>query len=464
MFRHNLRRLILVVTTFSAISAWTHADDSNEMKDLRSIEGVESVEVLKDLDLIILHLHNDMTVCLKSTEDEDEEVVVRLAALGGFSALPSSQRASGQLAPRISLKSGLGDYNFDQLQALLYQHSIEFSSTIQPFCRTVDASACPEEVDTLLSLVHSFFTQRRFSKDSYDRVVAKAKYNFTRRSKEGYNKFEETFLTFNTQNFSPLQSLSLSDIEHADFDNAKHFLDRCFNNPSDFVCLIVGRFDVETLSPLIAKHLASIPKKGDPFTYEVSDLPEMNRNAKTKIIKNYNDSTESITRLTFPVKIIITEDNMNSVEAIAKLVEMRLNKAISAHLQLEQVSINASLEFPLYPSLKSPWLTIQYISDPTQVKHIEKIIVSELEQLQNTGVSKEEVALVKQNTQERERWRQKDNNYWIMVLSNYYLWGWDLKGIQKNSGAVTSFKAADFTNHIRSCLSLKHYTIVSAQP
>lgn len=454
--------LCLFLMTFLCINHVNGEElESKAMVEHLDDDGIDAIQKIPELNIVVFHLHNGMKVCVKST-DFDDEVSLRLSALGGFSFLPSSERASGELAPEIAFRSGLGDFRFDQLNVHLYEHSVEFNSTIQPFCRVIEGTSFPEELETLFNLVHWQFTKHKFSDKPFQQVLRNNKEKLKQRYKDNSRSFEDTYMSFNMQNYFPLRPLTSKDIDKVDFQTARSFYDNCFGDPSNFVCVIVGQCKMEKVRALIAKYLASIPPRKDLEIPQLPRLPILSKGVKTKIVRKYNRE-QSITRLTFPINEIITEKNIDVIEAVAKLMRMRLQNEIIERTK-GPIEINVALEFPLYPSLELPWLRIEYISDPKLVTPIGQMILSEVKRMQRDRVTAAEIAFLRKNFQENDRLWQKDNNYWVMILSNYLLWDWDPRGIKEKHESESCFDPEIMKVILRNYISLDNYTIVSGQP
>jgi len=441
-----------------------NADEVISAKSTGLVDGefIVKREDIPEVDLVVLHLKNGMKVCLKRTESDDE-MVVRLTAAGGYTSLPDSQRASAQYASQIAIHSGVGNYHFDQLYALLYDHSIEFNSEVQAFSRYVEGTAFMGEVDILMNLINLFFTQHHFTEHSFRKVMEKSKEKISHRNKRLHRNFEDTYMDFNTPNNSAFRVVTEKDIKQADYRVSKDFFDNGFSDPSEFACVIAGSFDMEKMVALVKKYLATIPVVEDHKTVcKIPDFPEPAKGIKTKIVQNHYASTDSITVLTFPVGVDITDENFISVENIAGLLYIRLKKVLRERYGMDCVAINVSTEYPLYPCLTSPWIKIQYITDQKFVSPMGQTILSELKKMKSDFVTKEEIAIMNRKYRKAQRLHEKDNYYWLMVLSNYVMWKWDPTDLPSDLKPLA--EDDKIKKGLQTYFSLDNFTIISSQP
>jgi len=423
---------------------------------------VKRIEVPK-ADLVVLNLENGMTVCLKKTCSEDE-IIVRLTAPGGYSSFPNQQRASIQLAPQIAIHSGLGKYQFDRLHALLYEHGIEFNAEVQAFCRYVEGTAFIEDFGTLLELIQLFFTQRHFTDNAFRRVMQKEKEKISHRSKRTYQNFDDLFIEFNNPDSSTFQRLKKRHVDQANHQISREFLDKGFRDPSEFACVITGYFDMEAMVALVSKQLSAIPSpKAKKTKCELPVFPKLLSGIKTKVISNQPCfDGESTTVLTFPVPVKITNKNFTSLENLASLLYVRLKKALRKEYGNDSMVITVSVEYPFYPCLSSPLIKIQYITNKKLVTPMSQTILSNLRKMQKEGVTKEEIATMNRKYRKAQRFRESDNRHWIMILSNYIMWKWEVGSI--NDDLQPMGESSEITKNLQEFFSLDNYTILSAHP
>lgn len=450
---------------FFALSFFSFIN-ANELLSETQMNAVDNVMIVKredvpELELVVLHLKNGMKVCLKKTASDDE-IVVRLTAAGGYTSLPESQRTSGQYASQVAIRSGIGKYNFDLLHAILYDHSIEFNSEVQPFCRYVEGTAFKGEVEILMNLINLFFTQHHFTEHSFNKVMQKAKEKVFHQSKKSYRGFADNYMDFNAPSISAFRGVTVKDIEKADYLTAKKFFESSFKDPSEFACVIAGTFDVDKMIDLIEKYLAIIPSASEERCFcKIPDFPPLQKGIRTKVVPCQSSNKESTTILTFPVIVDITEENFIAVENISQIMYIRLKKALRERYGMDSIVFDVTIEYPLYPCLGLPWIKIQYITPSKLTTSMGQAILSELEKLKNHPVTKEEIALMNQKFKKTQLLHNKDNYYWVMLLSNYAMGNWDLTKLPANLNPLE--KEEKIQEGLQTYFSLDNYTIISAQ-
>ena len=261
-----------------AASAHVHTENSQlkETSNTATIvenSAVNAEPVIKEVQYpsiktVELCLQNGMKVILKPTNFERNEVYYRLVASGGYSTLPSSQYAAGKLATESGMESGIGDLTADQLSTHLYEHSIEFIPQILPFSRSIEGSVVKSEIESLFELINKFFTKHKLSQEAFNIVLSQEKTKILKHSVSSPEvTIEEAMCSLNTPHLTIAKTLTISDLENAQYTTAVQLFDDAFSNPADFILIIIGDFEVEKVKHDLIKWLGiiNVSKQNEKF-------------------------------------------------------------------------------------------------------------------------------------------------------------------------------------------------------
>ncbi len=415
--------------------------------------GIINTQEYPELQMTELTLSNGMRIILKQTDD-DSEITVRLSALGGYADLPHDDRASGELAANFVMESGLGELSADKLSAFLYDHSIEFNLKVEAYTRGIDASLPEDSLEALFCLVNKTFTSPNFSPDSFKGILAKKKNEIIRKGEN--SSIDDILGLVSLQERNALRPLKIRDVEKADLNKATEFFLASFSNPKDFICVIAGDIDIDKTKRLASQYLSSLPLK-DSNNKLV--LPCYHRPPKViaKRTQSLPNSNESLVRLAFPLQIKLDSNKLEQLELICQIVENRLRNIVKSR-SYDAKGVDVWYELPLYPSLEHPWMTIQFHVENTHIKPTIDLVVDELKRVCHKGFSPEEVKLAaKMKKQSLQLW-EHDNDYWIVVLSNHYLWGWNPQRIIEKFKNPATSDPKDLHATIGSALLIDEYT------
>ncbi|MEI8365817.1 MAG: insulinase family protein [Parachlamydiaceae bacterium] len=445
-FRHILFAMILLESSQIAYSQSIPTADalSSSVKRFDTINATQ------------LRLSNGMTVFLKPTDCEEGEIYVKLAALGGYASLAEKERPSAEIAAQVAWESGMDTMSSDQVSVFLYNNSLDIASRIHPFSRVIQGEGCTSGVEGLLQYIKMIFTSQKFTKEGWEAALSKAKIDLNKLVNDVDYAYETAFVQFNTQDFSGLRPSV--DLKKADFETTEQLFRRSFSDPSEFYCVIVGDYDVHAMIALINRHLGSIPPAkissglNHPFA---APFPK----GVTKGDVKLNGCSGNIVRLTFPLKLdkIIDEKLLPQIAFACQVIETRLGQVITEKMD-KSYGVDVSYEFPLYPLLADPWLSIRFRCDESQVPALTRTVIAEIRHLQQDGVSEDEVETMKTLEFSHQEFWLQDNFYWLSMLMNYSLWGWDPEKIIYKNTSIKDLSSQDVTNLINSTISLENYS------
>lgn len=404
-------------------------------------------------------LKNGMTICLKPTDYEEKSVVFQLFAMGGYAALAPIDRPSGLLAADIAWESGLDDQTSDHLQFELYQNSIEMEIKIQPFDRQIEASCYRDDLQKCLKIVNLLFRQPAFDQEALKRVIANMQHHIRTQHHQCELGIREALLKAHTQDWNLFNPLTLSDLDYVNLFKAEKFFKQCFNNPSEFILVLVGDFDPDLVRPLLEKHLGSIPSQTSKGP-TIPPLPSFPAGITKKDLYGFHHYKETLTHLTFPIPTKISSHILGSLDTLCQIIKNRLIKEIPPCKLNKKIEVN--YEFPFFPQLEDAWLTIQFSAHAdSDISFLTHLILRSLEELKAQGPTLEELKEL-EHYQETDGLAIEENTYVLSLISNYYRAQWDIKYFDKKSSPKLEKEV--IKNDLNCYLKLDQYSVISLHP
>ena len=409
-----------------------------------------------------MRLQNGMKVLLMPTEFETDEVLVKIAALGGYASLPDEERFSGEVAGLIAWESGIGPMSSDQFSVYLYEHSLDFSLKIFPFSRVIEGSSSKAELATFLKCIRLFFTQQKFTREGWKSAEAVARNSLTKLNQDYDHLYETAFLQVNTQDVKFLRPMTPADLSKVDFAAAQQFFSHSFSDPAEFVCVITGSFDLEETKKNLREYLGTIPPAALHFNYKKEFSAPFPPGITERRVK-LKGRPDTITRVTFPLKVAIDESNMPLIVFTIQIIEARLRKVITEKVK-QSHGIDVSYEFPLYPKRDNAWISIRFRSEAKEIPLLQHLIIEQLDQLIHKGPSESEMDHIRQLELGNDQFWMRDNYFWVSSLTNYSLWGWSAKDICTHAEKAQALQAKDIQSFLTNALSTSNYSVVIGHP
>lgn len=427
-----------------------------------SSPSIKAKTHIESIGVTQLQLSNGMVCCLKSTAFENDEVFFKLAALGGYASLDEQQRFSGEVADKIAWESGMGGMTTDQLSVFLYENALEFIPSITPFSRIIEGEGAEESLEAFFQCIQMLFTQQQFTKEGLEAATTIIGGTIGKWKKDADRFYETTFLRINTNQFAPLIPMKRADLKKVEFEVAKDFFRQSFSNPGDFICIVVGSFDVDKAIELLEKYVAVIPRPSVEMKWKKSFSVPFPPGITEAQVSLPNQSS-CLAHVTFPLQIQVTSQNIREIAYMCQIIEARLREVIKSKMNLSY-GVDVSYEFPVYPLLDNPWISIRYRCECPLLEKLKEIVISELKRLQSQGVETAEIDRIKALEERTQDFWLKDNFYWLSMLTNYYLWGWNPENISYKAAPLKDLSAELMNRLIKQTISLSNYSVVIAVP
>lgn len=428
---------------------------------LKAEDIFQSEKFLENIQVTELILKNGIHIYLRPSENEEQEVMLQIAAAGGYTSFPIEQQASARLVADVVWESGFGSLSSDQLSALLYNYSIELDIAVKPFYQTILGECSTESLPMLIKLISDFLARPQFHKSGLDAALKMMGEVIEHSSFDKTQKYENAFFLLNTK--SPIKNAPLTkeNINTLNLKQMPEVFEKLFH-PQDFCCVITGDFDIDLVKPYLAKFFGDIPEKSKHLKFTIPFQPQFPSQPESQIISLKNGS-DSLTRITFPIAKPIDSSNIYKLEMVCQTIEAHLRSIMQRRLK-SSYGVDVAYEFPFYPSFIFPWITVQYRSDFAQAEDLAKIIISEVQHLKNKGPSIADLQVAELSQKANDEFWYHDDEYWLSFLTNAYLM--DLKpstifDLQKKEKAISLEKMNELLSTL---IDATRYTQLTTKP
>ena len=399
-------------------------------------------------------LSNGMKVILKPTPFDEGEVFIQVVAMGGFAALPEKQQPAARIAADLVLKSGIGFQNSDQLAIELFENGIEFDLEIEHSSRVIELSGREDRMEPMFRLIHDVFEESEIDPATFDGTKATLIEDLKRKKCSSKCRFEIAYKMTNSGDYPPFKLLTSSQVTEVGFDDANAVYNNAFRDPSEFVFVMVGDFDSGEAIPLIQKYLATIPRGVGNGKWNGASAPEFPKAVASKSVEKAN-FTESLTRITFPLSLPVTEENFSTLRLSAEVIEARLRDILKKNFGSTH-GVDASIQLPLLPSVDAAWFTIQFRSDPDLTPQIIRAMIQEVNAIHRKGVDASNIDEARKLLAQSQQFSWNDNDFWVNTIAEYALLDWNPDNILNHSPSNEQVEQA-----VKTFFSPDNHTIVT---
>ncbi|MFT5386073.1 MAG: zinc protease, partial [Saprospiraceae bacterium] len=403
-----------------------NVSDAPLMAEMPTAAPIKEERKLDNIGVTELTLANGLKVVLKPTDFKNDEILVSGYSPGGSSLYEDKDYSNASNAARIVDNSGIATFDQSQLQKKMTGKTLRISPYISELYEGFNGSASPDDIETLLQMVHLFFTQPRKDESALQSYIAKQRSVYKNLMSNPEYWFSDQVSKISFKNH-PRRGFPTEDqLELIDLDRVFEIYTERFADASDFTFLFVGNFDVETLKPLLATYLGS--------------LPALNRTESFKDVgADYFPSkiTKALSRGEAPKSLVniiyhgdFEWDAVNRYNFNSMLDVLRIKMRESMREDKGGVyGVRVSGDVSQYPSSEYS-ITISFNADPPMMEELIKTAKADLKYARKNGADEKDLVKVRETQRQGRIKDLKENRFWSRSLRYAYQNGADPAGIQ----------------------------------
>ena len=387
--------------------------DASQLKPGRITDSKTDAE----LETTILKLSNGATVILKPTNFKNDEILFRAFSRGGHSLVSDADYFSASNAAAIVTQSGVGEFSAVDLGNMLKGKNTTLTPNIALYSEGMNGSGNPKEAETLLQLIHLYFTAPRKDASAFESYITRQKQLYAN-------------LAANPQIYYSIEFQKLMTKEHPraggfpkqeDFDKIK--LDRSiqiyrerFANAGDFTFLFVGAFTEESLRPLIEKYIGSLPSSAKKEVAKDLGIRPLLTSADKLITKG--EDQKSMVSMVFIKPAPYNTQDAYLLKSLGDVMNIKLVEQLREEKGgVYGVSAQSNFSRVIFPFSS---FAISFPCAPENADTLSKAAVEELKKVIRNGVSADDIEKVKEQQRRKLEVDIKQNSYWMTGLYDAY--------------------------------------------
>ncbi len=368
-------------------------------------------------------LANGAKVVFRKADYEKDQVALSSYSKGGTSLYSPDMLPSAVNAAALVGAYGLGDFDAIALRKLLTGKIASCNVAINNLAESVNGGSTPQDIETMFQLLYLRFEKPRFDKEAHEAIMSRNRASIANAAKNP-QKIMQDSLNLIMSNYSPrtqvvneqyFDKISIETIEKVYRDRIK--------DASDFIFFIVGNVDAETIKPLVEKYIGSLTSVNRKETW-VDNKVRGPKGTTTKEIEVALEVPKAtvITNFSQEMKYSIYNNICN--EILKGILDLRYTENIR---EKEGGTYGVSVRSG---SIREPYqsysMSMSFDCDPDKAAHLKSLIYAEIEKIEKEGPTAEEVDKIVKNIKKDNEQSKPHNNYWMGIISNYYLIGLDM--------------------------------------
>ncbi len=392
----------------------------------------------EELGTTTLKLSNGATVVLKNTNFKNDEVLFRAFSKGGHSLVKDADYQSAINAAPIVAQSGVGDFSAIDLGNMLKGKNTSLVPNIALYSEGMNGNTIPKETETLMQLIHLYFTAPRKDKDAFESFKTRQKQLYANLGANPQIYFSAEFQKLMTKNHPRADKLpSSEDFDKINLDRSIQIYKERFANAGDFTFLFVGSFDEAAMKPLVEKYIGSLPFTAKKEVFK--DLGIRPPSGSVEKIISKGADPKSMVAMIFTAPAVY---NLNDAFALKSLGEVMSIK-LTEQLREEKSGVYGVSSFGSMSRIPYGYTTFNIVFPcaPENVDTLSKAALDELKKIIAIGVSAEDLEKIKEQQKRKLEVDLRQNRFWIDNLYDTYYYNTnpaDILNKQKMTDGLSS--------------------------
>lgn len=416
---------------------------------------VSKVAKNKELDYEVWTLKNGIKVVIKTTNFKDDEILFFAKSKGGYSVYDQKDDVSAKIASAVALESGLGDFDFVELQKYLSDKNARVSSFIGEVSEGVSGNSSVADFEVLLQLIHTSFMKPKVSESSFKSYINKES-GLLENAKLSPETIWQDSAQWILANYSPRKRpMSAELLKEADFKRVRYIYNQRFSDPTNFTFYFVGNIDKKIAKSLIEQYIGSLPvvERKENFV----DLGIRAPKGKIEKVVRKGKDAKCMETIVFHGEMNYNVQNRLELDAICKILSTRL---------LEDIREKESGVYTIgaYPSsFGEPYggykITIFFSCDPDREDELSAKIFEIIKSLQADGLNSVDIQKVVEKEKREFETDSKENSYWrrviveveegTMTADDYKKYNENINAINIENMKAAANKYLDLNNYVK---------------
>jgi len=366
-----------------------------------------------------LKFANGVRVVLKPTTFQNDEILFSASRPGGQSLFPDDYHTSAQLASSYGNVSGVADFSMIDLQKALAGKKVSAHTLVRTYFDGMSGSCAVTDCETMFQLLHLRITQPRRDEAAYQSLI-------TRTQAMLKNQLSNPMVAFNNEvekarfNNHPRNS----DVLPTDADWATVNLDkvievsrRRYENAAGFTFIFVGSFTVDSIKPLLATYIGSLPgKPGAEPAWQDLGL----RSVKGPVDQAFYHGTDpkSFAAISLDGPVQYSRDEAHRLWSLGNILQrIYIDKLREEMSGVYGFRISASMSQVPYPHFN---FDLGLPCAPENVQKLTDAAYAEIKRIQTSGPTPEELQKEIETQRRSAEKDAKENKAWLGKLERIY--------------------------------------------
>lgn len=362
-------------------------------------------------------LSNGVNVYLKQTDFKADQILISATSKGGQSLYDEKEYVTLGQCSEIVTNGGIGNFSATELQKALAGKKVSGSPYISTFYEGINGSSTPKDFETALQLLYLYFTAPRQDMEAYQSFISRSKAALQNQELNPLSAFQDTIASVLYHNKPRALRAKAWMMDELDYDRALQIYRERFANAADFNFYITGNIDEETMLPLIAKYIGSLPaKKGKKENWKDIRM-DITPGQITNIFEKEMEVPQATNLALLSGSAKFTQKNAMTFDFAGQILDIIYTEEIrEKEGGTYGVSVQASSSD--VPKERQT-LQVVFQCDPDRREYLTGRVKEILSEFAANGPSEANLAKVKELALKRHQENLRENSYWSGQINSW---------------------------------------------
>ena len=357
--------------------------------------------------------------------------------------------------------SGVGEYSYPDLQKALAGKTVSVSPALGSLEAGFSGSASPKDVETLMQLVYLYFTGVKRDEASFQSLIGRNTAVLANVLSNPSYFYQDRLARIMSQNHLRGDGIpTVEDLQKVDLDKALEFYKSQYNTPGDFTFWFVGNFEKETLVPLVEKYLGSIESSGTSSKWVDRGVRPPKGMVDEKVMKG--SEPKSSVSITFTGEFKHSRKESYYLRTFSEVLDIKLIEILREE-KGGVYGVGASGGGYSRPYSRYN-LNIKFPCGPENVDSLTVAAMEVIRDIQENGVTEEDLNKVKETQRRDMEVKWKENGYWMGLLKAYHINEYDYDDLSWQDKRIEELTSKDIQKVAKKYINTDEYIRVSLYP
>ena len=401
-----------------------------------------------------LTLSNGITITLKPTEFKNDDIQMDSWRWGGSVNFGLADKANAENAANLVMTMGVKDLSPTDLRKFLAGKTVTAQPYISPYDEGIQASSSVKDFETMLQLVHLYFTAPRKDAPLFQSYIHNQASFFQnlRSNPNTYFSDSVAHLEFHNDPWAAYlpDSATYSKIS---LDRSFAIYKEVYSNAYGLHFTFVGNIDIKKIEPLLALYLGSLPAKEKENKFTDQGLRPVK--GIQQILINKGTAKQSMIELIFNGEALYSPEEVLKLQVLTDALNIRVTEELRESMSgMYTGGIFGTLLNRPYNHYE---ITAVIPCGPENVDKLTAALMGIIRNAIDSGVPQKDLDKVKANLQKQDDEQMKQNEHWLDGLTYAWIERYNPRWIDDYSKKLAALTVEDVKEAAKKYFQMDRY-------